>query len=276
MTRDAELPARRWVALVVEHAAAESDVGTLQRLLMQAETAADMYADPGRRAALREQLASRAEAALDAAEPGGDAQLTWARCLISTASGERLRFVRALLDGTAELSGLVVDTDLRWHIVATLAASGAAGRELIDAELERDPTDIGRRRAAGAAASIPDPAAKREAWERVTRDGELPLATLQAIMGGFHRPGQDELMRPYIDPYVELLPAIWKERSTEVAMAMTGGLYPSWIVADEVVDAAGRALAAGLPSIADRILLENRDRTLRAMRARAADAAAGG
>jgi aminopeptidase N len=168
----------------------------------------------------------------------------------------------------------VVDTALRWHIVACLCGAGMAGRELIDAELERDPSDIGRRRAEGAAASIPDPAAKRQAWERVTSDRELPLATLNAIMGGFHRPGQDDLLRPYIEPYVALLPSVWKERSTEEAMALTGGLYPSWIVADEVVAAADRALALGLPAIADRILSENRDRTLRAMRARAADAAA--
>jgi aminopeptidase N len=168
-----------------------------------------------------------------------------------------------------------VDTDLRWHIVATLASAGAAGQELIEAELERDPSDIGRRRAAGALASIPDPAAKREAWQRITTERELPLATVGAIMGGFHRPGQDELLRPYVDPYVDLLPEIWRDRPTEEAMALTGGLYPSWIVGDEVVAAADRALRWGLPAIANRILMENRDRTLRAMRARAADGAGG-
>jgi aminopeptidase N len=275
MTRDGELPARRWVALVAEHAVAETDVGTLQRLLAQAELAADLYGDPGNRAALRGLLAARAEAALDAAEPGSDAQLIWARALVSTAADERLAWARSLLDGGAEVSGLAVDTDLRWHIVATLAAAGAAERELIDAEVERDPTDIGRRRAEGAVASIPDEAVKRETWDRMVGDRELPLATLRALMGGFHRPGQDELLRPYVDRYVAALPPIWKERSTEEAMALTGGLYPSWIVDDEVVAAADRGLTAGLPAIADRILSENRDRTLRAMRARAADAAEG-
>jgi aminopeptidase N len=276
MTRDAELSASRWVALVVEHVAGETDIGTLQRYLGQAELAADLYADPRHRLALREQLAVRAEAALDAAEPGSDFQLAWARCLISTASGERLGFVRGLLDGTVEVGGLVVDTDLRWLIVATLAAAGAAaGRELIEAELERDPGDIGRRRAAGAIASIPDPEVKRATWERITTDRELPLATLQAMMGGFHRPGQDDLLRPYVDPYVDVLPEVWRDRVTEEAMAMTGGLYPAWIVEDGVVAAADRALRLGLPSIANRILSENRDRTLRAMRARASDGAGG-
>ena len=275
MTRDAELATSRWVALVTEHVAAEDDIGTLQRLVGQAELATDLYADPRRRERLREQLAGRAGAALDTAEPGGDVQLAWARTLISTASGERLVWVRGLLDGGVEVAGLVVDTDLRWHIVAVLAAAGAAGRELVEAELERDPGDIGRRRAAGALASIPDAAAKRDAWERITTDRELPLATLQAMMGGLHRPGQDALMRAYVDPYIDLLPTIWRDRQTEEAMAITGGLYPTWIVEDVVVAAADRALALGLPAIADRILMENRDRTLRAMRARAADGAGG-
>jgi aminopeptidase N len=275
MTRDAELASSRWVALVTQHVCAESDIGTVQRLVGQAELASDLYADPRHRDRLREQLATRAEAALDAAEPGSDVQLAWARTLISTAAGERLAWVRALLDGSVEVAGLVVDTDLRWHLVAILAAAGAASRDLVDAELERDPSDIGRRRAAGALASIPDPAAKHEAWQRITTDRELPLATLQAMMGGFHRPGQDALLRPYVDPYVAALPEIWSERQTEEAMALSGGLYPSWLVEDGVVAAADRALGLGLPAIADRILMENRDRTLRAMRARAADGAGG-
>ena len=87
-------------------------------------------------------------------------------------------------------------------------------------------------------------------------------------MGGFHRSGQDDLLRPYVDPYVDVLPEIWRDRVTEEAMAMTGGLYPAWIVDEGVVAAADRALRLGLPSIANRILSENRDRTLRAMRAR--------
>jgi aminopeptidase N len=273
MTRDGELPARRWITLVADHAVSETDVGVLQRLLAQAETAANLYSDPANRDTVRALLAARAEAALEAAAPGSDAQLAWARSLISTASGERLDWARALLDGGTEVSGLAVDTDLRWHIVASLAAAGAAGRELVDAELERDPTDIGRRRAAGARASIPDAEAKREAWDRVTGDRELPLATLHALMGGLHRPAQEALLRPYIERYVAALPEIWRERPTEEAMALTAGLYPSWTVDDEVVAAADRALAAGLPGIAGRILSENRDRTLRAMRARVADAA---
>ncbi|HEX6491933.1 MAG TPA: aminopeptidase N, partial [Candidatus Dormibacteraeota bacterium] len=42
MTRDAELATSRWVALVTQHVAAEGDIGTLQRLVGQAELAVDL------------------------------------------------------------------------------------------------------------------------------------------------------------------------------------------------------------------------------------------
>ena len=46
MTRDAELKARDFVALVISGVHAESEVGVAQRLLLQAQTALGSYADP--------------------------------------------------------------------------------------------------------------------------------------------------------------------------------------------------------------------------------------
>ena len=47
MTRDAELKARDFVALVMSAVATESEVGVAQRLLLQTQTALGSYADPG-------------------------------------------------------------------------------------------------------------------------------------------------------------------------------------------------------------------------------------
>src|SRR5438309_3298490 len=154
MTRDAELATRRWVELVTAHAASEPDVGVLQRLLGQAERAIDLYGDPGNRSTARLLLHRRARREQEAAAPGGDIQLVWTRLAATTAStAEGLGFIRALLDGSVVVPGLAVDTELRWHLVDALAAEGAADEALIAAEVERDPTDIGRRRAATARAA---------------------------------------------------------------------------------------------------------------------------
>jgi aminopeptidase N len=274
MVRDAELAARRYVELVVKHAPAETDDSALARLLGQAGTAVDIYGDPARRAGARAALAAAARTGLEAAEPGTDRQLIWARHLISVAdSAEDHAYLRALLDGTVEVPGLAVDTDLRWQIVMSLATDGADDNgALIEAELERDPTDIGERRAASARASRPSAEAKADAWARLTEQTNLPLAMLRATAGGFGVIGQDELLAPYVEPYFASVAKFWEERSRDEALSLIRGLYPGALIGQEVLDATDRALADGaLPGPVRRILLESQDQMARALRGRAAD-----
>ena len=275
MVRDAELPTGRYVGLVLAHAPAEGDDSTLARLLGQAGTAVDVYGDPARRSATRAHLAAAARAGLASAEPGSDRQLIWARHLLSMAEAPGdLGFARAVLDGTVDVPGLAVDTDLRWQIVMMLASVGADDDgNLIGAELDRDPTDIGTRRAASARASRPTPEAKEGAWTRLTDEVGLPLATLRAVAGGFHQMGQHDLLARYVEPYFAALGPFWRDRTRDEALSLIRGLYPGTLIGQGVVDATAQALAdSDLPGPIRRILLESKDGMERAMRARAADA----
>ena len=274
MVRDAELGTRRYVQLVLAHAPAETDDSTLARLLGQAAVAVDVYGDPSNRAAARATLAAAARAGLDAAEPGTDRQLIWARHFLSLAdSPEDLAFARAILDGTVDVPGLAVDTDLRWQIVMHLASVGDDDDgALIDAELQRDPTDIGERRAASARASRPTSEAKATTWSRLLEEPGLPLATLRSLAGGFHQIGQDELLAPYVGSYFDSLGRFWDDRTRDEALSLARGLYPGTLIGPEVVAATDQALAADtLPGPLRRILLESKDGMERALRARAAD-----
>ncbi len=273
MTRDAELPARRWLRLVTSHATGESDVGVLANLLRQAAAAIDRYGDPGNRPAARCLLAEHARAALDAAEPGSDPQLVWARTLASAAVDEaQLDAVAALLDGRRRVEGLAVDTELRWHVLTALAAAGRAGAAAIDDELRRDPTDLGARRAAAARAARPLAEAKADAWRTLLADRSVPLATMRSLVTGFSQYGQAELLRPYAERYVEALEGIWAERSPEEALLLTEGLYPVTLAEPATVALADRALGLpGLPEPGRRLVSEARDATMRAIRAQATD-----
>ena len=274
MVRDAELATRRFVDLVLSHAGDEDDDANLQRLLAQASVAIDVYGDPANRRLARSRLAAAARSALAAAAPGSDRQLIWARALMGAGdSADDLAWDRALLDGSLTVDGLAVDTDLRWDLVGTLASHGADdGGALIDAEEKRDPTDIGERRAASARASRPDGEAKAEAWRKLTQE-QLHLAMVRAMAGGLSQWGQEELLRPYREPYFSALRSWWDERPREVTLALIGGLYPSTLVEQATVDATDAALAdESLPGPIRRILLEDEDGIQRALRARAADA----
>ena len=273
MVRDAELATRRFVELVLEHAAGEEDDAVLSRLLGQAAASFDAYGDPANRRPGRARLAAAASDQLAAAEPGSDRQLIWARHWLSTLDGaDELARARAVLDGEVEVPGLEVDTELRWDIVGVLASHGADdGGALVEAELARDPTDMGQRRAAADRASRPALEAKADAWERL-HSGGLSLAFVRAVVSGFAPFGQEELVRPYVEPYFAELARVWEERPREEALTLIDGLYPGTLVEPATVAATEEALAdEDLPGLVRRILVEGKDRVERALRARAAD-----
>jgi aminopeptidase N len=273
MLRDAELAARRYLALVLDNLGGEGEISVVTGLLRQAETAAVIYGDPANREPARRRLAEWTEAAMDGAGAGGDQQLAFARAFAAAARGpDHLARVAGLLDGSAAVAGLEVDTELRWHLVRSLAAAGAAGEDLIAAEEDRDRTDAGHRHAAAARASRPDPDAKAVAW-RALVEGDLPLATMRAIMGGFRQPDQELLLAAYTQPYFEALGPIWERRGPDVAMSFTESLYPLGGGAVQLTDA--HLATANPPAPVRRLLLEGRDQALRVARARACDSAAG-
>ena len=275
MTRDAELPTRRYLSAVLGNAGGETQIAVLENVLGEAGSAAYFYSDPARRDAARLRLATAFWEFLQDAEPGSDHQLAWARAFIGLVrTPEHLQAATGLLDGGIQLDGLVVDTDLRWSIVRCLASAGTAGEVLIEAEHQRDATDAGARQAAAARASRPTAAAKAEAWQQIL-DPATPLATMRAVIGGFQQPDQEELLAPYADRYFEQLAPMFQTRSIEVALGFTSGMYPQMLVNAETVARTDRYLENNdPPPPVRRLLLESRDAVQRALRAQACDAAA--
>ncbi|MFK8846715.1 aminopeptidase N [Streptomyces sp. Ac-502] len=276
MTRDGELPTREYLELVLSGIAKESDIGVVQSLHRQVKLALELYAAP----AWRETgLAKWTEAALEqlrAAAPGSDHQLAWARAFISTARTDaQLDLVQGLLDGTQELPGLAVDTELRWALVQRLATTGRADEKVIDAELERDRTSAGERHAAAARASRPTAEAKAEAWASVVESDKLPNAVQEAVIGGFVQTDQRELLAPYAEKYFAVVKSVWNSRSHEMAQQIAVGLYPSLQVSQETLDATDTWLASAEPGAAlRRLVTESRSGIERALKAQRADEAA--
>ncbi|MFE7316867.1 aminopeptidase N [Streptomyces sp. NPDC057555] len=277
MTRDGELPARDYLALVLSGIGKETDIGVVQTLHRQVKLALDLYAAPEWR---EDGLATWTEATLThlrAAAPGSDHQLAWARAFAASArTGAQLDLLQGLLDGTEEIPGLAVDTELRWALLERLAATGRAEEPAIAAELERDRTSAGERHAATARAARPTAEAKAEAWASVVASDKLPNAVQEAVIAGFVQPDQRELLEPYTARYFEAVKDVWDNRSHEMAQQIVVGHYPALQVSQETLDATDAWLAAADPSPAlRRLVTESRAGVERALTARAADAAAG-
>ncbi|MCU1621577.1 MAG: aminopeptidase Metallo peptidase [Frankiales bacterium] len=274
MTRDAEMPARDYVALVQRGIGGESDIGVVQSLLRQAQSALTLFADPAWAPTGRALLATAALEHVRAAEPGSDVQLAWTRALGALAStDEQVGLLQGLLDGSQQIPGLLVDTELRWSLLHRLVALGRAGLDEIGAELDRDPTAAGQRHASACRAARPDAEAKAEAWQSVVESDELPNAVQAAVISGFVNAEQTALLEPYVEPYFEAVGRIWAERTVEMAQNIVIGLYPTLLVSPAVVARTDAYLAGSdVPPALARLLLEGRDGVHRALRARARDA----
>ncbi|MCB5906698.1 aminopeptidase N [Streptomyces pinistramenti] len=277
MTRDGELATRDYLSLVLSGIGKESDIGVVQSLHRQVKLALDLFAAPDWRDT---GLALWTDAALEhlrAAAPGSDHQLAWARAFAAVArTGEQLDVLQGLLDGTESVDGLAVDTELRWTLFQRLAATGRADEKAIAAELERDKTSAGERHAATARAARPTAEAKAEAWASVVTSDTLPNAVQEAVIGGFVQSDQRELLAPYTARYFDVVKGVWDARSHEMAQQIAVGLYPAVQVAQETLDATDGWLAAAQPSAAlRRLVTESRASIERALKAQAADAAAG-
>jgi aminopeptidase N len=273
MTRDAELPAREWVQLVMAGVDAESEISVVQSLLARVQTALNLYAAPSWEPTGWMQLADHALASLEAAPAGSDTQLQWSRTFASAArTEEHATVLRGLLDGSRALEGLVVDADARWAFLSALVAIGAAGDAEIDAEAERDATATGIRRAATARALRPTAESKEETWQRIFHDDTVPNSVHEALLLGFWHPAQRELTAGYVDRYFADIRPLWDRRPGEIAKNAVQYLFPP-VVEPRTIAAADAWLAdAEQPGPLRRLVSEGRDGIARALRARERDA----
>jgi aminopeptidase N len=114
MTRDAELRARDYIALSLDHAPAEEEASTLESLMVRTERSVDSFSDPAHRPAVRSMLAQVAKEHLQSSEPGGDAQLLWVLTFIEAARAlPDVAWVLGLLKGKTRLKGLAIDFNVR-------------------------------------------------------------------------------------------------------------------------------------------------------------------
>jgi aminopeptidase N len=270
MVGEAELSLPAFVRLLASGMGSEPSVSVLQSLHMLTARLLRSMADPAWVGEGKQQLATAAVGLLRSAEPGSDHQLAWAQLLAWTAtSPDQLDLLAGLLDGSAEVPGLAVDTELRWALLERLAATGRAGDAEIDAELERDATDAGRRHAAAARAAVPDAAHKEAAWTLLAESDDIGIEAVIEVSRGFNQPEHAELLAPYAERYLATLPVIWSSRGEFFRNVLGQLMFPYPAVSPELVERLDAFLAEDRDPGLARVVIEARDRVQRALRSRA-------
>ncbi len=277
--RDAELSADGFVGAVLAGVGSEHDPSLVETLLAWATRAAALYVDGSRgapqegtagggagRLPSRELLDTIAASCWAApVEPGSDLQLVRVRAAVAATHDADL--LRGLLGGTGVPDGLVVDAELRWHVVRRAAALGLLCEDDVAQELARDRTASGQLQAEAALAALPDEQVKRRTWEALAA-GQVTTAQARTMGAGFWQRGQEELLSPYVDAYLSAVDGWWQSLSPQLAQALTQFGFPSTLVQPEVVTKVEGLIADdGLHPAARRVVLEQLDDLRRALRA---------
>ena len=270
--RDGELSATDYIAIALTALKTESDISIVSATLGQIDTALWAYAHPSHRPALRLQVATAIEAALDAAQAGSDHQLQFAKGFANTAiTPAQLARIAAMLAGS--ITGLTIDAELRWFLFICGVKRGVFGATDIENELALDKTAHGKQYGAMAYAQIPNKDAKAKAFSSITTD-DLSNTIHSYTCRGFNDPLHTEILSDFVDQYFDVLLKIWQTKGYEIAETTATLLFPSWVISDATVAKAQHWLdvtGKGASHALRRTILESRDAMVRALKAQAAD-----
>jgi aminopeptidase N len=273
-TRDAETAPREFVRLVLRNIATETESTTLRTVLGQVVLTATQYTAPDNRGAVVTEVGDTLWALSRNAEPGSDAQFQFVKFFASIAStDDQLDALQGLLDGTAPLPELDIDTDLRWELLIALVAGGRAGSAEIDAALAADNTATGAQSAAHARAAIPTADGKLAAWSSLIDVDTAPNTIVRTTGLGFLRANDTTLLQPFVEKYFTVLQQVWESRSYAIAEKLVVGLYPAPLADQALVDATRAWLDANPePAALRRLVVENLAAVERALAVQARDA----
>ncbi|MBI3429754.1 MAG: ERAP1-like C-terminal domain-containing protein, partial [Actinobacteria bacterium] len=265
--RDAEISSTDFVDIALAGLPGETDITVVTQVAEQLATAVDQYANPSVRDALRSRVANGLESLIDSAESGSDHQLQFARSFatLATTDDQNKRIV-SILNG--ELKGLSIDADLRWHFICSLAERGLVTRSQLDEELKKDASTLGELSHLHAIAALPTVEGKARAWAQIASK-ETSNANRIALINGFNRPLNRQLIESYVDNYFELVLVMSTRKSLEATTRFTQYAFPIYVTTQATLDRAnywldvtGKDATPGLR----RLVAEGRDALARALR----------
>ncbi|UNO43328.1 aminopeptidase N [Streptomyces sp. MST-110588] len=158
------------------------------------------------------------------------------------------------------------DIDLQWRALVRKAQLGSPTAVEAQALLDRDPDpDAWISRLQVRAATL-DAAEKKAVWQALVTDCAVPLASIQSVATLFWSAGQDDLLRPHTEAYLDLVQTI-HHSGTMPARTYTKSLFPVFGIDLTFVERA-QDLAAQVVPVVRTNLLDQADRMRRILRSR--------
>jgi len=274
-TRDAQMPPREFVDLVLNNIATETESTTVRTALSQVALVVRSYLSPQNRSAAVVSTADAFWTLAHEAPSGSDNQFQLVRAFASLASTpEHIATLMALREGSLVLDGLVIDQDLDWELLAGLANAGGADNADIEEALSSDNTSNGAQAAARARSYLPTTADKQAIFDQLVSSADTPNAIVRSLTVGYDVVNDPQVLEPLVSQYFAVLERIWEERTYKIAEYIVEGLYPGSLVGPELIHATNTWLDAHPePAALRRMIQENLAGVGRALKVQALDAA---
>ncbi len=158
------------------------------------------------------------------------------------------------------------DVDLTWRALVAGAALGEHDEAAVADLLARDPDPEAWVRALAVRAASPEAEDKAAVWDTLAVRRKVPIGAFNQVASGFWRPGQDAVLAPYAESYLELLPSFDKGGMIP-AMVFTNRLFPLHGIGPDYLDAASR-VAEGTAPVVRKTFTERADEVRRMLRSR--------
>ena len=267
MHRDGQISSSDFLDIAFAGLLGENDDAVVNIVLTQMYTSVEAYTPDNVRDLMRLKIANGLDVLTKDSAPGSDLQMLFARAFAQNAvTAEHISAVRGLLNGSAP--GFIIDADQRWFFIIALSERDAITKEELDAELSRDNTTSGNCFHETAVAANPSTMAKDYAWNKIINE-DIQTSVRSALVVGFQRPIQRELLASYVDRYFDSIIAVWESKSYEGASKVVTGLYPTWVLSQSTVDKTTAWLdtvGKDAPTVLRKLVIEARDGLLRALK----------
>ena len=146
--------------------------------------------------------------------------------------GRRLAALRGLArsattaDQLETLTIHATDPDLRWRRLIRLAELDQLDESEVVSLLAEDPNPDARLNALRARTARPSAEAKSLAWQAAMVDRDIPMDVFFRLGRSFWRPGQEEVLTPYAEKFLESLPELG-DAGRLWALVRSRGFYPT-------------------------------------------------
>jgi aminopeptidase N len=211
--RDAQLDPAKFAELALTEIPREKDEQIVPVLLGRLERAIRAYIPPAKLG----NVAANAEhmlwdGALDSTKPYGIRRAFLDAFIALASTSDGVTKLESLLSADSA-AGEPVRDPTRWAVVDRLVVLGSANAErLLAAQIARDTTPDGRRRAFVAGAARKSPAAKAEYFNRYFADKALNEDWASGSLGEFNALEHQDITLPYLRPALDSLPFIQANR----------------------------------------------------------------